>query len=494
MEENMSNKEVQLNEFGMEPLKPYNYFVYGLGNFASQLSWMMVSTYLSIFYTDVFGLGTSTVALLLLIAKVWDAANDPMMGTIMERTHTKWGRFRPYIAIGSVLLFIFTILTFSVPGFKGGAALAYAYVTYIGLGMSYTMTNVPYLALPVVMTRDPKEVNRLNAAQMMGMTIGQIVLNLSVLPLVMWIGKGDQAHGYHGAAIILAGVALPIFWAVAYFSKERITVEKEDQGSVIEGLKLIARNKNLVCALLYSCINMFGILGRISVAVYFYMHCVGNYAMITIFMMMQMIVGTIIMPLAPKACNTWGKRKTGIISMVIQGVALIGIYLGSQAGLMQNIPFQLGMMIFYGLGYIAGPAGAGMVIDAIDDFDDKYGYRNDGMAFSFSGLATKLGTALANSLFLVIMGKFGYDAMFGLLGQLEDTSLSAEAVADIQAQIAHIQSGINLCANLLPGIVFLIGIIPLVIYKLDEPGYMDAVRSRLAARDAAKKAAAAAAE
>jgi sugar (glycoside-pentoside-hexuronide) transporter len=490
MEDRMSTQAVQLNEFGMEPLKPYNYFIYGLGNFASQLSWMMVSTYLSIFYTDVFGLGTGAVALLLLVAKVWDALNDPMMGTIMERTHTKWGRFRPYIFIGAILLFIFTILTFSVPGFKGGAALAYAYVTYIGLGMSYTMTNVPYLALPVVMTRDPKEVNRLNAAQMMGMTIGQIVLNLSVLPLVTWIGKGDQAQGYHGAAIVLAGIALPIFWAVAYFSKERITVDKKDQGKVIDGLKLIARNKNLVCALAYSCINMFGILGRISVAVYFYMHCVGNYAFITIFMMMQMIVGTIIMPLAPRCCNKYGKKNTAIASMIIQGAALIGIYLGTKAGLMQNIPFQLGMMIFYGLGYIAGPSGAGMVIDSIDDFDDKYGYRNDGMAFSFSGLATKLGTALANSLFLVIMGRYGYDAMFGLLGQLEDPSLSAEAAAGIQAQIAHIQAGINLCANLLPGIVFLLGLIPLFMYKLDEPGYMEGVRSRLAARDAAKRAAA----
>jgi len=486
----MSNTEVKLNEFGMAPLKPYNYFVYGLGNFASQLSWMMVSTYLSIFYTDVFGLGTGVVALLLLIAKIWDAANDPMMGTLMERTHTRWGRFRPYIVIGSILLFIFTILTFSVPGFKGGAALAYAYVTYIGLGMSYTMTNVPYLALPVVMTRDPKEVNRLNAAQMMGMTIGQIVLNLSVLPLVTFIGKGDQAHGYHGAAIILAAIALPIFWAVAYFSKERITVEKKDQGKIIDGLKLIARNKNLVCALAYSCINMFGILGRISVAVYFYMHCVGNFAFITLFMMMQMIVGTIIMPLAPRMCNKYGKRAIAILSMLIQGFALIGIYIGSAAGLMQNIPFQMGMMIFYGLGYIAGPSGAGMVIDAIDDFDDKYGYRNDGMAFSFSGLATKLGTALANSLFLVIMGKYGYDAMFGLLGQLEDTSLSADAVAGIQQQFSHIQSGINLCANLLPGIVFLLGLIPLFMYTLDKPGYMEGVRARLAARDAAKRAAA----
>ena len=104
--------EVKVNSFGMEPLKPINYFIYGLGNFASQLSWTMVSTYLSIFYTDVFGLGTGAVALLMLIAKIWDGINDPMMGTIMERTHTKHGRFRPYIFVGAIVLVIFTVLTY----------------------------------------------------------------------------------------------------------------------------------------------------------------------------------------------------------------------------------------------------------------------------------------------------------------------------------------------------------------------------------------------
>ena len=106
-------------------------------------------------------------------------------------------------------------------------------------------------------------------------------------------------------------------------------------------------------------------------------------------------------------------------------------------------------------------------LDAIDDFDDKYGYRNDGMAFSFQGTAIKIATAIANSAFLLVMGAFGY------VGGGEITE--------------HVQTGINLAANLLPGIVFLIGIIPLMLYDLDKPGYMDAVRERLVARDKAKK-------
>lgn len=456
-------KEQKLNQYGMAPLEKKHYFAYGLGNFASQLSWTMVSTYLSIFYTDVFGLGVGAVAILMLIAKIWDGINDPMMGTIMERTHTRWGRFRPYIFLGAPLLVIFTILTFTVPGFGSTAKLIYAYITYIGLGMSYTMTNVPYLALPVVMTRDSKEINKLNAAQMMGMTIGMIVLNLSVLPLVTWMGGGNAANGYQKTAALLALLALPMFWLVAAICKEKITVEKKDQGKVSEGLKLVFRNKNLMCAMFYSFFNMFGMLGRISVAVYFYLHCVQNYTLITLFMMMQMIVGTIIMPITPKVIDRFGKKNVAIASMIIQGGALILLYFGP----ITSIPFNFVCMVIYGFGYIAGPCGSGMMVDAIDDFDDKYGYRNDGMAFSFNGTAIKIATAIANSLFLFVMGAFGY------VGGGEIT--------------AHVQTGINLAANFLPGIVFLIGIIPLALYSLDKPGYMDGVRERLAKRDKEKQ-------
>lgn len=209
----------------------------------------------------------------------------------------------------------------------------------------------------------------------------------------------------------------------------------------------------------YSFFNMFGILGRISVAVFFYMHCVQNFALITVFMMMQMIVGSLIMPFTPKVIDKLGKKNTAILSMIIQGASLIIMFFGPT----QSIPFNFFCMILYGLGYIAGPCGAGMMVDAIDDFDDKYGYRNDGMAFSLQGTAIKIATAIANSVFLLVMGAFGY------VGGGEIT--------------AHVQTGINLAANLLPGIVFLVGIIPLMIYSLDKPGYMDGVRTRLSARE-----------
>lgn len=432
--------------------------IYGLGNFASQLSWTMVSSYLILFYTDVFGLATGAVAILMLVAKIWDGINDPMMGAIMERTHTRWGRFRPYIVGGAIFLVIFTVLTFTVPSFGGTGKLIYAYITYIGLGMAYTVTNVPYTALPVVMTDNPKKINRLYAAQMLGMTIGMIVLNLCTLPLVNYFGNGQQSSGYQKTATVFAIVALPIFLLVAGFCKENITIKKENQPPLKETVKAIVKNKSLMMVLLYTIISMTGMFGRIGVAVYFYIYCVQDFRFITVFMMMQMIVGTIIMPFAPKFMEKVGKKNTCILAMVIQAIGMAMMFFGPYT----NIPYLFLCHVIYGLGYVAGPCGSAMIIDSIDDYDLKNSVRSDGTAFAMNGLGTKVASAIGSALGIAVIGWFGYQA-----GQ--DITASA-------------QKGINIASNLIPMICFLLSIVPLLLYNLSDD-HMAKVREKLANRN-----------
>ena len=437
---------------------PMEYVTYGMGNFASQLSWTMVTTYLAVFYTDVFGLSAGSVAVLFLIAKVWSGVSDPLMGALMERTHTRFGRFRPYIVIGAPLLVLFTVLTFTVPGFGSKGKLIYAYITYIGLGMSYTIANVPYLALPGVMTTDSKKINRLNTAQMMGMVFGMILLNLVTLPLVNHFGGGDMGVGYQRTASVFALIALPIFWMCAWKCKETVQVHKEDQVSLKESAKLIVQNKNLMMIVLYTILNMAGMLGRIGVAVYFYLYVVKNFTFITIFMMMQMLVGAVIMPFSPKVMERFGKKKTIYFSGLIQVIGLLMMVFGPY----MNIPYLFLCHIVYGLGYIAGPCGSCMIVDAVDDGDLKTGVRTDGTAFSLNGLGGLIGTALGGALGIAIIGWYGY--------------VAGQEITE------HVKTGIIIATNVMPAIIFILSLIPIACYKLKESD-MTEIREKLRIRN-----------
>lgn len=432
--------------------------IYGLGNVASQLSWTMVSSYLILFYTDVFGLATGAVALLMLIAKVWDGLFDPMMGAVIERSHTRWGRFRPYIVIGAPLLLIFTILTFTVPDFGDKGKLVYAYITYIGLGMSYGIINVPYTAMPAVMTNDPMKINRLFAAQMIGMTVGMIALNLCTLPLVSFFGRGVQSAGYQKTATLYAVIALPIFWLVAKVCKENITVKKENQAALKDSVASIIKNKNLMMVVAYTVLSMAGMFGRIGVAVYFYIYCVRDFRFVTVFMMMQMIVGTIVMPFAPKVMEKIGKKQTCILAMTIQALGMAMMFFGPY----HNIPYLFVCHIIYGLGYIAGPCGSAMIVDSIDEYDIKNNVRSDGTAFAMNGLGTKIASAIGSALGIAVIGWFGYAAG--------------------QEPTAEVQNGINIAANLIPMFFFLISIVPLILFNLDD-GKMVKIREAIQERN-----------
>ena len=148
-------------------------FAYGMGDFASNLCWTFIGSYLSVFYTDVVG-----------IAKIWDGVNDPMFGAIAERTNTKRGRFRPYILFGAPILAVLSVLAFTTIG-RGNAAVIYAAITYIGCGMAYTVVNLSYGSLSTVMTTNPEDIAQLNSWRMMGTNLSSVLLNAITAPLLM---------------------------------------------------------------------------------------------------------------------------------------------------------------------------------------------------------------------------------------------------------------------------------------------------------------------
>lgn len=427
---------------------------YGMGNFACQLSFTMVNMYLAYFYTDVFGLSAAAVATLLLVAKVWDGINDPMMGALMDKTYTRVGGYRTYMIAGAAALVLFTILTFSVPGFGDSGKLFYAYVTYIGLGMAYTVMNVPFNALPSRMTDNPKRLNQLFASSMWAGGLGSTVLGMCTMPLILMLGNGVQEAGYQKTAIVYAVVSLPMVLLMVRLCKENpdiakakeITAAKEgEKGTSFFGfIKSIFTNKNLLCVYVYMFCAMFSQIGRASTAFYYYMFCVGNMAWASVLMSVSGLVGLVLIPFVPALIGKYGKKKVVIVSQIIQIIGLIMMF----AGPYTNIPYTIAANLVYGLGGGYSACVGAMIVDALDNYEYRTGVRNDGVAFAFNGLMTKISAAIAGSIGLMVMAAFGYT---------NGADLTERAL-----------TGINTGVNIVPLVAAAAAIVPMLLFDLNE--------------------------
>lgn len=179
-------------------------FAYGCGDFASNLCWTFIGSYLTVFYTDIVGLTPAIASALMLIAKIWDGINDPMFGAIAERTNTKKGRFRPYIFYGTPFLALFSVLAFTKVG-TGTTAVLWATFTYIICGMLYTVVNLSYGSLSTVMTSDQEDISQLTSWRMMGTNLSSVMINAIATPLLLAFSGGTgvyTAMGYTKVAIL----------------------------------------------------------------------------------------------------------------------------------------------------------------------------------------------------------------------------------------------------------------------------------------------------
>ncbi len=185
---------------------------YGLGDTASHFVWDMVGFWLLFFYTDVYGIPAAAAGTIMLIARFWDMASDPLMGIISDRTRTRWGRFRPFILFGAVPYAVLAVLTFTTPDFGETGRIVYAGATYILLMTAYTAINLPYSSLAAVMTPDTYERAGLNTYRFVFAFIGQLIVAGLALTLANKFGGGDKAVGFQYTVILFAALSVVFFF------------------------------------------------------------------------------------------------------------------------------------------------------------------------------------------------------------------------------------------------------------------------------------------
>ena len=196
---------------------------YGMGDAAFNFIWMTFIYFGLYFYTDVFGISAAAVGSLFLITRIWDTINDPLMGMIADRTHTRWGRFRPFLLFGSAPLGIVAVLCFTTPDISTESKITWAYVTYFLVGMVYTALNVPYASLLGVITADRDERNGLSSARLVGAFCAGLVVQFFTLELVELFGQGNDQKGFQLTMGLYAVIFIILLLLTFSWTHERVT-------------------------------------------------------------------------------------------------------------------------------------------------------------------------------------------------------------------------------------------------------------------------------
>ena len=435
---------------------------YGFGDMASSMFWKLFGAYLMIFYTDVFGLPAAVVGTMFLITRIWDSAFDPIVGVVADRTHSRWGKFRPYLLWLAVPFGIIGILTFVTPDWSPTGKLIYAYVTYSLMMMIYSAINVPYASLLGVMSPNPKERSTLSTYRMTFAYIGSFIALLLFIPLVNFFSGNskelaDQQTGWTLAVVVIAILCIVLFFGCFAWTKERVKPIKETQNPLKEDLKDLFKNKPWwillgagVAALVFNSI-------RDGATVYYFKYFVveEDYATVSFFGMSFVLSGLYLalgqaaniigVIAAAPVSNRIGKRNTYMWAMIIATVLSVIFYWFDKVDLIWMFVFQALISVCAGSIF---PLLWSMYADCADYSELKTGNRATGLIFSSSSMSQKFGWAIGTAVTGWLLGFFGFQA---------NAVQSEEAI-----------SGIKMFLSFLPAIGTILSVVFISMYPLTE--------------------------
>jgi GPH family glycoside/pentoside/hexuronide:cation symporter len=392
---------------------------YSLGDTASNLFFQTFIFFMTIFYTDVFGISAKAVGTMFLITKIWDAVNDPMMGLLADRTATRWGKFRPYILWFAIPFGIMGVLAFTTPNLSATGKLIYAYVTYTLLMMLYTVINVPYSALMGVITSNARVRTVVSQFRFVAAFIGMIIVQYSVLRMVEKFGKGNDALGWQLAMVVLSTLAVILLFITFAATKERVKPPKGQKTTLKSDLRDLSRNFPWLLIGGATVFQLIFILIRNGSIMYYFQYFVkdqqvtllGNtysyswQQMVSTFMLAGSFVTILGALLASWFSNVLGKRTTYAGCLGAAGLFSALFYFLNPNDIILMFVFQ------FLFSFVLGPVSVlqwAMYTDTADYSELKTGRRATGLVMSASLFALKLGVALGAAILAWILAGYGY--------------------------------------------------------------------------------------
>lgn len=384
---------------------------YGLGALGKDMVCGLIFTYAMIYFTDVLQISASFVGSLFFFAKFWDAVNDLGMGVIVDNTRTRWGKFRPWLAIGTIVNAIVFVCLFTNWGLSGTALYVFAAVMYIVWGMTYTIMDIPYWSMLPNLTDDAREREKISVIPRIFASIGgSLIVAGFGLQIMDFIGQGDAQKGYTGFAWIIA-IAFIVLIGITVFnvkSADGAKTEKKEKTSFKHMIHIIVKNDQLLVAI--GVILTFNMAMQIinSVSTFYFIYVTGSKMMFSVFTMFAGFAEIAGLFIYPKMVHKFSRAMVYVAACVtpVVGLILLGItgYI-----LPQNVILTAaaGILVKFGSGLQVGSATV-ILADVVDYGEYKFGTRNESVTFSIQTLMVKFSSAIGALLTGAALDLTGY--------------------------------------------------------------------------------------
>lgn len=430
---------------------------FGSGDLAQNLIYQTVCMYLLIFYTNVYGLKPEVAAVMFLIVRIVDVIWDPLVGAFVDKKNPRWGKYRTYLILGGIPLTGFAILCFW-NGFSG--SLFYAYVTYVGMSMCYTLINVPYGALNASLTRDTNEITVLTSVRMFLANFGGLAVAYGVPILVKLfspdgkINTKESADAWFITMTIYAIVGMTLLIFCFSQTKERVVMDQRETSNVkVSDLWIEFKRNRPLRILAFFFITAFAMMAiGNSAGSYYMIYNVHAPDMLPYFMALGSIPAFIFMPMVPAIKRWIGKKQMFYVflSIAIVGMALLYAIsmipaLKTQIWLVFVAQFIKSTGVIVATGYMWA-----LVPEVISYGEYTHGKRISGIVNALTGIFYKAGMALGGVVPGLVLAFVGFD-------QTNET---------IQSPLA--EQGILWLVAVLPALLLLLAMFIISHYELND--------------------------
>lgn len=379
-----------------------NRYTFGLGTVGRDMVYTLISMYLMFYLTDIKVLDTNTlwwVTAIILGARIFDAFNDPVMGMIVDNTHTRWGKFKPWILVGVFLSGILTILLFTETGLTGGAYIATFAILYVAWGICYTMNDISYWSMLPSLSQEQKEREKIGSVARICANIGLFFVVALVVPITEWLGGmvGSMQKGYmlFACILVLVMVVFQMITVIGVKEPKESRERNREHTSFKELLRVIFKNDQLLVAAVSMALFMIGYSTTTSFGLYYFKYVYGDEGMYSVFAVILGVSQITALSVFPIFSKKFSRKKLYLFATILVVTGYL-IFFVAPTDTMLFIGIA-GVLLFIGQAFIQLMM-LMFLTDSVEYGEWKLGKRNDSITLSLQPFINKMGGAVASGI------------------------------------------------------------------------------------------------